>query len=185
VVAAWILAALVAQTTTYRIDSAAAEAGFALKATLHTVHGTTAGVTGEVRVEPADAGALNLSGKIEIDASSLATGNEKRDATMHGTSLLVPSYPAIVFVPERFVPGGPPDAGGGVAGALTVRLTIRGQTRSCAMAATFAPKAGRIVATGAFDVVWADFGIPDPSFLFVRIDKSAHAHFHAEFVPVP
>jgi len=178
-----ILSALVAQATAYRINPAASEAGFDLKATMHTVHGLTTRVTGGVRVEPADASTLKVSGKIEIGAASIATGNEKRDATLHGTSLLVSSFPTIVFAPERFVPSGPEGADGTTSGTLTGRLTIRGQTRPQAMTVTLAPRGERIVASGTFDVPWAEFGIPDPSFFVVRIESVAHARFRAEFVP--
>jgi polyisoprenoid-binding protein YceI len=185
VIATLILAALVGQATTYRIEPATAEAGFDLKATMHTVHGTTKAVTGEVRVVPGDAGALNLSGTIEIGVAELATGNDKRDATMHDKSLLADTYPAIVFAPLRFVPKGAPDADGAIAGTLTGTLTIRGTSKPTVLAATLTPQGGRILASGTFDVTWAEFGIPDPSFFVVRIEKSAHAHFRAAFVPVP
>jgi len=46
------------------------------------------------------------------------------------------------------------------------------------------PRGERIEAAGEFDVAWADFGIPDPSFFVVRIEKVAHARFRATFVPV-
>jgi polyisoprenoid-binding protein YceI len=185
VIATLLLSALVAQAATYRIDADAAEAGFALKATLHTVHGSTASVTGEVRVEPADAGALVLSGRILIGAGAIATGNAKRDATLHGKSLAVASYPAIVFAPERFVPSGPPGADGTVAGTLTGRLTIRDTAKPQEIAATLSPDGARIIASGTFDVPWAEFGVPDPSFFVVRIEPVAHARFRAAFVPVP
>jgi polyisoprenoid-binding protein YceI len=183
-VATLLLSALVAQTTAYRINPAACEAGFDLKATMHTVHGLTTKVTGDVLVEPGDAGALKMSGKIDIGAASIVTGNDKRDATMHEKSLLVASFPTIVFEPERFAPEGPAGSDGATSGTLTGRLTIRGKTRPQAMSATLSPKGERIVATGTFDVHWADFGIPDPSFFVVRIESVAHARFRAEFVPV-
>ena len=31
----------------------------------------------------------------------------------------------------------------------------------------------------------ATFGVPDPSFFVVRVEKVAHAHFRATFVPLP
>jgi polyisoprenoid-binding protein YceI len=184
VLAAILLTALVAQAGTFRIDPATCEAGFDLKATGHTVHGTTTRVTGEVRVEPDPVGALTLTGTIAIVAASLQTGNDKRDATMHSKSLLVDTYPTIEFQPERFTPSSPPDADGSVTGVLGGRLTMRGQTKAQAITATLVTKGERILASGAFDVTWAEFGIPDPSFFIVRIEKAAHAHFRAEFVPV-
>jgi polyisoprenoid-binding protein YceI len=184
-VSALVLTALVTQATTYRIDTAASEAGFDLKATAHTVHGSTTSVAGEVRVEPDGALALKLSGKITIGAAALATGNDKRDATMRSTSLLVASFPTIDFEPERFTASGPAAPSGAITGALVGRLTIRGQTRAQTMSATLTPHGARIVASGTFDVAWIDFGVPDPSFFVVRVEKVAHARFSAAFVPVP
>jgi polyisoprenoid-binding protein YceI len=185
VVATLVLAALISQTTAYRVDAAASEAGFDLKATMHTVHGSTKGVSGEVRVEPEGAGVLKLSGRIEITAASLETGNSRRDATMRSKSLIVDSYPKLVFEPERFEPSSPQAPDGSIPGALTGKLTVRGQTRPQAITATLTPRGERIVAHGSFDVRWAEFGVPDPSFFMVRIEALAHAHFRAEFVPVP
>lgn len=184
-VTALLLSALITQATAYRINPAACEAGFDLKATMHTVHGSTKSVTGEVRVEPEDAGVLKLSGRIEIGASSLETGNDKRDATMHSKSLLVGSFPTLVFEPEHFTPSSPAGADGSIPGALVGHLTIRGQTRIQTVSATLAPQGDRVVASGTFDVAWADFGVPDPSFSIFRINPVAHARFRAEFVPVP
>jgi polyisoprenoid-binding protein YceI len=184
-IAALLLTALVAQPAAYRIDPAVSEAGFELKATMHTVHGSTKNVTGEVRVEPEPGGALKLSGKIEIGAASIATGNDKRDATLHSKSLLVDSFPVLLFEPERFTPSGPAGADGSTPGSLTGRFTLRGKTKPLTIDAVLAPKGNRIVASGTFDVAWAEFGIPDPSFFVVRIADTAHARFRAEFVPQP
>ncbi len=178
-------AALVTQPTSYRIDPQRAEAGFELQATMHTVHGTTHAVRGEIRAEPADGGAIALSGSIEVDAASLATGNSRRDATMHGTSLDVATYPAIVFTPARFDPDGAPSSDGTTEGVVTGQLTIRGKTLPAKMRTKLTPRAGRIAAEGRFDVAWADFGVPDPSFFVVRVSKIAVAHFAAELVAVP
>jgi hypothetical protein len=53
------------------------------------------------------------------------------------------------------------------------------------MTATLTPRGERIEASGTFDVRWAEFGVPDPSFFVVRIESVAHAHFRATFAPVP
>jgi polyisoprenoid-binding protein YceI len=180
-----LLAAIVSQPTAFRVDPAGAVAGFDLKATMHTVHGTTTKLSGEVRVVPADGDALTLSGRIEVDAASLDTGNAKRDAKLHGDTLEAATNPAIVLVPERFAPSAPPAADGTTLGQLTGQLTIRGKTHPATIAASLAPNGNRVVVNGTFDVTWADYGIPDPSFFVVRIEKVAHAHFRAEFSPLP
>jgi polyisoprenoid-binding protein YceI len=179
------IAALVAQATTFRIDPAACVAGFDLKATGHTVHGSTVDVRGEITAVPEPGDALKLSGKISIGTASLATGNNKRDATMHNKTLEVASFPTIDFEPERFTPSGPASPSGTLTGTLTGRITIRGQTKPQSISATLSPRGERVVASGAFDVAWTEFGVPDPSFFVVRVDKVAHAHFNATFVTVP
>jgi hypothetical protein len=123
--AAFVLAAVVSQPGTYRIDPHQATAGFELKATMHTVHGNTGKVSGEVHVVPEESGGLALTGKIEIQAATLETGNVKRDATMHDTSLDVAEFPAIALEPERFTPSGPPAADGSVSGQILGRLKDR------------------------------------------------------------
>ena len=184
-IAALLAAALVAQPGVYRIEPGASEAGFDLKATMHTVHGSTKGVSGEIHVDPETSGTLRLSGKIEIRAASIDTGNEKRDATLHGKTLLVDSFPSLLFEPDQFTPSGPEGADGSIAGSLTGRFTLRGKTKPLSIAATLAPSGRGIVASGTFDVAWAEFDIPDPSFFVVRIADVAHARFRAEFVPQP
>lgn len=183
--AALLLTALVAHPATYRIDAGACEAGFDLKATAHTVHGSTTRVAGEVGVSPGEAGVLTFSGTISIGAAELKTGNDRRDATMHSKSLLVATFPTIDLAPERFTPSGATTRPGSMAGTLTGRLTIRGRTRPQTIAVTLTPENGRIVASGTFDVSWLEFGVPDPSFFVVRVEKVAHAHFRATFVPLP
>lgn len=182
-IAALLAAALVAQPAAYRIDPAASEAGFDLKATMHIVHGSTKNVEGAVRVEPEASGALKFSGAIEIGAASIATGNDKRDATLHAKTLQTDSFPTLRFEPERFSPSAPAGGDGSIAGSLTGRLTLRGKTKALSIAATLTPKGERILAQGTFDVAWAEFGVPDPSFFVVRIADVAHARFRAEFVP--
>jgi polyisoprenoid-binding protein YceI len=180
-----LLAAIVAAPTTFRIDPDRAEAGFDLKATMHTVHGTTHRVGGEVRCVPEDGGALTFSGVIEVDAASLDTDNDKRDAKMHGTTLEVARFPKITLEPDRFTPATPPGSGGTLAGRLTGALTIRGTTHPTTIDATITVSPDGIDVEGKFDVAWAEFGIPDPSFFVVRIDKVAHARFRARFVAQP
>ena len=187
IAALWLATALAADAprteAVYRIDPAGAEAGFDVKATGHTVHGKTSGVSGEVHVTEEAGGEKALSGRIEIAAATLDTANARRDQTMKTKCLAVDRFPAIVFAPARFVPSGAQPASGAVPGSLTGMITIRDVTKPVVMAATLETKGTRIVVTGTFDVPWLDFGIPDPSFFIVTLDKVAHAHFKAEFAP--
>jgi polyisoprenoid-binding protein YceI len=181
-----ILAAVVAGPGTFRIDPGRAHAGFDLKATMHTVHGITKKVQGEVQVTVEPDGALGFNGKIVVEAATLDTDNDRRDTTLRNKTLDVARYPSIVLEPERFVPVGSPPASGPVTGKLTGKITIRGTTQPVSIDAQLEPGTGAAIeVSGAFDVTWADFGIPDPSFGFIRIAKIARANFRATFVPAP
>ena len=180
-----VLAALIAQAADYHIDPQQASAGFDLGATMHTVHGTTSKLTGNVKVVPENGGGLALTGRIEVDAAALQTGNARRDEKMHEKSLDVPQFPVLVLEPEHFAPSAPAGDDGRVSGKILGRLTIRGMTQPVTIEATLSPSGGGIAVSGTFDVRWADFGIPDPSFFVVHIEQVAHAHFQATFVPSP
>ena len=179
------LAALVGAPTTFRINPAAVEAGFDLKATAHTVHARTTRALGEVTVVPGDGGALALSGWIEIDAGTLDSGNERRDKKMRSESLAVDRFPTLRFEPSRFEPSAAIARGDRVEGRLIGHLKIRGVTRPATLAASLTLQGGRIVAEGTFDVRWAEYGVPDPSVFVLRVDPVAHARFRVEFAPVP
>jgi len=181
-----ILAAVVAGPGTFRIEPGGAQAGFDLKATMHTVHGITKKVQGEVQVTLEPAGALGLKGRILVDTPSLDTDNDRRDATMRTKSLDVARYPSIVLEPERFTPTGSPATNSPMTGKLTGTITIRGTTKPVSIDAQLAPGSGRAIeVSGTFDVAWGDFGVPDPSFGFIRIAKVVNASFRATFVPAP
>ena len=179
------LAALVGAPTTFRINPAAAEAGFDLKATAHTVHGRTSRVVGEVTVTPEGSGALTLSGWVEVDAGTLDTGNARRDGKMRAESLAVDRFPALRFEPSRFEPSSTAGQGEHTEGRLTGRLKIRGVDRPVTLSVRLSLQGGRILAEGTFDVRWADYGVPDPSVFVLRVDPVAHARFRVEFAPVP
>ena len=187
IAALWLATSLAADAprgaVVYKIDPASAEAGFDVKATGHTVHGKTTAVSGEVHVIDEPGGGKTISGRIEIAAATLDTANSKRDQTMKRKCLAVDRFPAIVFTPERFAPSGPAPAPGPVAGRLSGTLTIRDVTKPVTMDATLTPQGTRIAVAGTFDVPWLEFGIPDPSFFIITLDKVAHAHFRAEFAP--
>jgi polyisoprenoid-binding protein YceI len=179
-----VLAAIVAGPGSYAVDPGRSEAGFDLKATMHTVHGITHDVRGKVRLTIEGDGALGLHGKITVNAASLDTDNNRRDAKMHGESLDVARFPSIDLEPERFTPIGSPDGNGPMPGRLTGKLTIRGVTRPVTIDATVTPGAGKAIEVeGRFDVAWGEFGVPDPSFGFIKIAKVVNARFKAIFVP--
>jgi polyisoprenoid-binding protein YceI len=169
----------------YRIDPAAARAGFDLGATMHTVHGVTRKVEGEVRLLASRQDGFALEGKVAIDAASLDTQNARRDRKMREESLAVREHPSIVFVPEMLDLGKPDPAssGGRTFHELSGALTIRGVTKKVAIPVTVTTGGSRVRVDGRVTVALADYGVPDPSAFLLRVEKSAVVSFHIELLP--
>ena len=176
---------------TYVIDPTTASVSFVLGATMHKVRGRTNQVAGRVHTQPGNAGSLVLSGEITIDAASLNTGNRRRDKKMRRESLAVEGYPTIVFSPRSLSSPQGVDVTRALSNdaphelALYGELTIRGVSRSATIVATIASAGGRLIVEGNVELLWKDFGVPDPSVLLLRVKKRVRVSFHAEFIPQP
>jgi len=169
----------------YGIDPTTARVGFDLEATLHTVHGRTEQVSGEIVAKASSTPeAFDLTGSVRISAAGLDTGNGHRDKKMREESFAVGRYPAITFDAEHLGPGRVhPDNEKRTSHTLRGNLTIRGVVRSVEIPVVVEESIGRLIVEGNLTIRWADFGIPDPSFLFVRIQPAALVAFHIELVP--
>jgi len=109
--------------TTWQFDPAHTLIEFSAKhMMISTVKGRFAGVTGTITDD--DANPANSSVKVEIDANSVDTRDEKRDAHLRSADFLdVENHPAITFVSTNVT------SLGGERLRLTGDLTIRGTTR--------------------------------------------------------
>ena len=107
------------QTTTWAIDPAHSEVGFAVKhLMISTVKGSFRNVTGHIELDetnPADSSVV-----AEIDAASIDTRQEQRDAHLRGPDFFdVEQFPTLVFRSTRVEPKG--DGEFRVLGELTIR----------------------------------------------------------------
>lgn len=161
------------QTVALRIDPAQTQVEFTLGAVLHTVHGTFRLERGEIRFDPATGSA---SGELVVDATSAQSGNDARDKDMHTKVLESGRYPEIVFRPDRVV--------GKVAaqGPSQVRLhgifSIHGAEHEIEIPAEVEAAGGQYRATVKFSVPFVEWGMKDPSTLFLRVDKRVDITIH-------
>ena len=114
---------------TWMIDPAHTEVGFAVKhLMISTVRGRFASVTGTIQLDEADP--ANSSVQVAIDASSIDTRQEQRDAHLRSPDFFdADTHPTIDFVSRRVE-----RAGDGL--RITCDLTIRGVTREVTFDAT-------------------------------------------------
>ena len=166
-------APLYSQDTVLQIDPAQTKVEFTLGGLLHTVHGTFRLKRGEMRF---DAASGRAGGEFVVDATSAGSGSEARDKHMHKDVLESDRYPEIVFRPDRVV--------GKVAaqGASQVRLhgmfSIHGAGHEIEMPAEVEAGDGQYRATLKFAVPFVQWGMKDPSTLFLRVDKHVDITIH-------
>jgi polyisoprenoid-binding protein YceI len=166
-------ASLDSQDTILQIDPAQTKVEFTLGDVLHTVHGTFRLKRGEMRF---DAVSGRASGELVVDATSAESGSGARDKHMHKDVLESDRYPEIVFRPDRVV--------GKVAaqGVSQVRLhgmfSIHGAEHEIEMPAELEAGDGQYRATVTFAVPFVQWGMKDPSTLFLRVDKHVDITIH-------
>jgi len=164
---------LQSQSLTLRVDPAQTQVEFTLGAVLHTVHGTFQLKRGEMRFDPATGSA---SGELVVDATSAQSGNESRDKDMHTKVLESARYPEIVFRPDRVVGKVAPQ------GPSQVRLhglfSIHGTGHEIEMPVEVEAAGGQYRATVKFSIPFVEWGMKDPSTLFLRVEKHVDITIH-------
>jgi polyisoprenoid-binding protein YceI len=149
-----------------RLDADTTRVEFLLDATGHNVEGSFALGQGEIRFDPQSGKA---SGEISITAAGAETGNKKRDKTMHTKVLESERYPAFVFRVTE-IDGTVPEAGAADV-KLHGTLSIHGAEHPMVLPAHVDVTGDRLQGTTEFAVPYVEWGMHDPSFLFLRVAK--------------
>ena len=151
------------------------EVSFDLEATGHDVHGVVQLARGEIRFDDESGGA---SGEIVLDAGTSATGNSSRDETMHQDVLEVARFPQIRFVPRRLV-GRLPETGSGQI-SLEGTIVLHGTEHPLVLPATVTQDSGVVRVEATFPIPYQEWGMEDPSILFLRVAKVVSVTVKAE-----
>jgi polyisoprenoid-binding protein YceI len=155
-----------AQTLTFDLDPQATQITFGFGATLHSVQGTLKAASGKVQLDIATGKA---SGEIVLDLKSAATGNEKRDLKMHQKVLETDRYPQAVFHVERI--DGELHREGRSELQLHGTLDLHGASHTVAIPTVALAQGDAVTATGVLDIPYVEWGLEDPSFFLLRVDK--------------
>jgi polyisoprenoid-binding protein YceI len=161
-----LISPLAAQQTELKLDSAKTRINWTLGATLHEVEGTFRLKSGDIVFNPKTGEA---SGQLIVDATSGDSGNKKRDADMNRDVLESAKYPEIVFSPRHvtgFVPG---------QASATVQLdgtfTIHGASHELTLTVPFTANNTFVEAHTKFSVPFVEWGMKNPSNMFLKVDK--------------
>jgi polyisoprenoid-binding protein YceI len=177
---AWFLTALsvslplAAEPLTFTLDPAATTVEIGFGATLHSVAGSLRVKEGKIDFDPATGQA---SGRIVIDATSATTGVGRRDKKMHGKILESPKYPDMVFTVERV--SGTLNRAGRSDIELHGILDMHGVQRPMDLIATTKADGDRVTAVGRVTIPYREWGMADPSFFILRVEKEVRVQVKA------
>src|SRR5580704_12237723 len=156
-----------AQGVGFQLDPQHTSVSFTLSDALHTVHGTFHLKQGSLRLDPASG---KLTGEIVVDAKSGESGSGMRDRKMHREVLESDRYPEIAFHPDRV------DGTVALQGKSSVRVhgifSIHGSDHELTVPAEVEVSSDHWTATLHFAVPYANWGMKNPSTLFLRVSES-------------
>lgn len=164
-----------AEEQTLTLDPAATAVHFSVEATGHDVHGSFHITGGAVRFDPATGAA---AGEIRVDALSAETGNGSRDKTLRGDVLETERFPVFVFTPERLI-GALPESG---AAKVELRgvVALHGAAHPMTLPATVDVSGDRIKLSAEFPVPYVEWGLHNPSILFLRVADVVQVRIEGE-----
>jgi polyisoprenoid-binding protein YceI len=152
---------------TLTIDPAASKVAFVLGATGHDVEGSFRVESGSLTFDDATGA---MTGEIRVDAKSAKTGSGSRDKTMHGDVLESVKFPLFSFKAQRL------EGHVAEAGTSSVKLhgvlSMHGAEHPFVMPASVEVNGARVSAKANFAVPFVEWGLHDPSLLFLRVEKS-------------
>src|ERR1700691_2708957 len=151
---------------TLELDPSKTLIEFRLPGSLHTTHGTFKLERGTIIADPATGKA---GGSIVVDARSGDTGIGARDNEMRRSVLEAQRYPEIIFDPQHFTL----ELSGGDQFQATIQgvLTLHGGRHEVALTAQGQVVGDNLTATAHFSVPYVDWGLGDPSVLFLTVAK--------------
>lgn len=169
-----LLAPAAAQPTQIKLDPAKTRVEWTLGDVFHTVRGTFQLKSGTISFDPKTGEA---SGQVVVDATSGNSGNSTRDSKMKKEILETARYPEIVFSPKH--------VSGYVAGqeSSTVLVAgifaIHGGTHDLTLTLPIVVKNTAVEARTSFVVPYEEWGMKNPSTLFLKVEKTVQISISA------
>ncbi len=150
----------------YRVDPASSEVNFLLGASDGPVKGAFQVASGDFTLDP-QTGAM--TGTVNVDATSGRSGNDSRDKKMKSAQLKAQAFPSITFAPTRF--SGQVKDSGDSEGQVEGNFTLLGQSHAITVPMTVHMDGDHFTATGSFTIPFVSWGVKDPSWFVMKVDK--------------
>jgi polyisoprenoid-binding protein YceI len=160
---AWAASSVVS----FQLDPQQTHITFTLGDVLHTVKGTFQLKQGALHLDPATG---NFTGAIVVDAKSGASGNGMRDRKMNKEVLESDRYPEVSFRPDHIE--GNVSLQGNSSPHIHGIFTIHGSDHELTVPAEVQISGDHWTATMHFSVPYAQWGMKNPSTLFLRVNET-------------
>ena len=161
------------QLKTLEIDAAQSQVQFTVDSTLHTVHGSFRLKPGSIQFNPRGGA---VSGQLVVTAASGDSGNKSRDHKMSNEVLEEKKYPEIMFAPQQMkgtlAPEGPSQI------QLEGVMTLHGEAHPMTLDAKVEIRNSSLSADTSFVVPYIQWGLKNPSALFLRVSDKVQMHIH-------
>jgi polyisoprenoid-binding protein YceI len=139
-------------------------AGYRVKEILFGQDNVAAGRTDAVTGELTIAGTEVQNAEITVDLTTVTSGESRRDNQFQGRIMDTASFPTATFVlTEPIELGTVPDANQEITATAVGDLTLRGTTKSVTTEVKAVRTGNTIQVSGAIPIVFAEWGIPNPS----------------------
>lgn len=162
------------QQETFDLDPAKTQVNFTLDSTFHTVHGSFRLKSGSVQFSPAGGPA---SGSIVVDATSGDSGSKSRDHKMNKDILESDKHSEIVFTPQQMK--GTLAPSGQSQFQLEGTINLHGQSHPLTLDVQATAEGNSLTAETSFVIPYIQWGLKNPSALFLRVSDKVTIHIHA------
>lgn len=167
-------ASVFAQEQVFQLDPVQSHVEFTLGDVLHTVHGKFLLKSGVLKFDTTSGAA---SGELVLDADSGNSGSNARDKKMKREVLETDKFPTIVFAPQKVTGNVAPSGGSQV--QMQGTMTVHGQQHAMTLVVPVTVSGSAAAADVHFVVPYVQWGLKDPSTLFLRVGKTVDIDVHA------
>jgi polyisoprenoid-binding protein YceI len=164
------------------VAAGGSQAGYRVKEVLFGQSTEAVGRTSNVDGALSINGATVESAAISIDLASVQSDEDRRDGQFRGRIMNVTQYPTATFkLTSPIDLGGLPADGSTVTVPATGELTLHGTKKTVTVNVTAKRSAGIVSVNGTIPVVFADYGIPSPSFGPASVEDHGENEFLVNF----
>ncbi len=166
----------------FKFNDKESKMGFYLETSLHSVNGEVRKFKGNINIKTVDDNTIkDADGLLEVNADSLFTNQNQRDAKMKNEILSVANFPLIKFkINSAKIMSNKIAEDNMLYLRLIGNLTIRDVTKNIEVPVKIklAPDKSSAVVEGKYTVSFPDYNVPDPSLPIIgKVDPNINISF--------